>query len=159
MQFGSIVAAAMTGEESRNTKEERERYQELLGELRTIIPGAQVLFAFLLTAPFAGRFSQVDYLGKIIFSISLGSIAAATILFLAPAAYHRLADHRDRRGRLRFGVKTTLTGLFLLGVSITCVIFVVIRFIFDSSIAGAVLAAFAALLQVIMWYILPMRGR
>lgn len=36
--------------------EQCERYRELLEELRTIIPGAQVLFAFLLTLPLASRF-------------------------------------------------------------------------------------------------------
>ncbi|HEX2225883.1 MAG TPA: DUF6328 family protein, partial [Candidatus Binatia bacterium] len=115
------------------TEEERERYRELLEELRTIIPGVQVLFAFLLTAPFAARFSQVDSLGKIIFTVSLVAVAIATVLFLAPAAYHRLATRRDRRGRLRFGVRTALAGLSLLGFSITCAVFVVVRFVFDSS--------------------------
>lgn len=43
-------------EDDRVKDEDRERYIELLGELRTVIPGVQVLFAFLLTAPFSSRF-------------------------------------------------------------------------------------------------------
>ena len=41
-------------------KERRDRELiELLNELRVAIPGVQVLFAFLLTVPFAQRFVQV----------------------------------------------------------------------------------------------------
>jgi hypothetical protein len=32
---------------------------ELLNELRVVLPGVQVLFAFLLTAPLAPRFPQL----------------------------------------------------------------------------------------------------
>jgi hypothetical protein len=117
-------------------EERREQYRELLEELRTIIPGAQVLFAFLLTAPFAARFAGVDRLGRIVFTASLLTVTAATILFLAPAAYHRTAGRLDRPARLRFGVTTTLAGLGLLALSIACAVFVVVRFVFDNAAIG-----------------------
>ncbi|MCW8193843.1 amine oxidase [Proteobacteria bacterium 005FR1] len=138
---------------------ERTRYRELLGEVRTIIPGAQVLFAFLLTAPFSSRFSEVDEVGRAIFTISLLSVAAATVLFLAPAAYHRLADQRDRRQRLNFGVRTTLSGMFLLGVAVVLAIFVVVRFMFHSTPFGLMAGGFAAVLGILMWLIFPLRHR
>jgi hypothetical protein len=140
-------------------EEERERYRELLEELRTIIPGAQVLFAFLLTVPFAARFSLIDAAGKILFTISILAVAAATVLFLAPAAYHRLASRRDRLARLRFGVRSTLAGMFLLALSITLAVFVVVRFLFESTRLGAIVAAAAALLVVLLWYVLPIVNR
>jgi hypothetical protein len=56
----------MSEADEKDKEEERERYRELLEELRTIIPEAQVLFAFLLTVPFAARFSQIDSCGKIV---------------------------------------------------------------------------------------------
>jgi Family of unknown function (DUF6328) len=37
-------------------EELRQRYYGLLQELRVVLPGVQVLLAFLLTAPFAQRF-------------------------------------------------------------------------------------------------------
>lgn len=138
---------------------QRDRYRELLEELRTIIPGAQVLFAFLLTAPFAARFGGIDALGKMVFLVSLLSVAAATVLFLAPAAYHRLAAHHDRAGRLRFGVRTTLAGLFLLALSIGCAIFVVIRFLFDTPIPALLIAVAMGLLVTLLWYVIPVWGR
>jgi hypothetical protein len=51
-------------EDDQEKDEERQRYSELLGELRTVIPGVQVLFAFLLTVPFSSRFEQVDRVGR-----------------------------------------------------------------------------------------------
>ncbi|MBS1303412.1 DUF6328 family protein [Loktanella sp. SALINAS62] len=137
----------------------REKYQELLQELRTIIPGAQVLFAFLLTVPFAARFEEVDHLGKLVFTVSLLTVASATILFMAPAAYYRLTDHRDRPGRLHFGVKTALSGLFLIAVSITCSTFVVVRFRFESTIAGSLTAVAVAAFAMTFWGILPLAKR
>ena len=42
-------------------KDERKRDRqmiELLNELRVALPGVQILFAFLLTVPFSGRFDD-----------------------------------------------------------------------------------------------------
>lgn len=144
---------------SDNIKEQRLRYRELLEELRTIIPGVQVLLAFLLTVPFAARFDKVDFIGKVIFTVSLTAVAIATILFLAPAAYHRLAGRHDRTGRLKFGITTTLTGLFFLALSTCCALFVVIRFLFDNTLLGALFAFSAALLALVLWYAHPLRNR
>lgn len=144
---------------SDSDEEERVRYRELLEELRTILPGAQVLFAFLLTVPFAARFSGVGRVGKVVFTASLMAVTGATVLFTAPAAYHRLADRKDRRGRLRFGVTTVLAGLLLLAFSVTCAVFVVVRFLFDSTAFGAALAIATGISAAIAWYALPVQAR
>ena len=78
-------------------EEERERYRELLEELRTILPGVQVLLAFLLTVPFASRFPELDRFAQLIFGLSLAGVTAAVVVLLAPAAFHRLGKRRDRR--------------------------------------------------------------
>ncbi len=54
----------MAGSGDDSAEQQRERYRELLEELRTIIPGVQVLFAFLLTVPFSSRFADLDELGR-----------------------------------------------------------------------------------------------
>ena len=45
------------GEETRKERLDRELI-ELLNELRILLPGVQVLFAFLLTVPFNAGFSN-----------------------------------------------------------------------------------------------------
>jgi MFS family permease len=139
--------------------ENRQRYSELLGELRTIIPGVQVLFAFLLTVPFSARFAEVDPVGKAIFTVSLMAVTAATVLLLGPAAYHRLADEPDRRRRLQYSVRLALVGMALLALSISCAVFVVGRLTFDDTRVGAGLAAATAVAAVLIWYVVPIIQR
>ncbi len=58
---------------------------ELLQELRVVLPGVQVLFAFLLTVPFTQRFAQLTALQQDVFFATLLCTAAATALLIAPS--------------------------------------------------------------------------
>lgn len=138
--------------------EERQRYRELLEEFRTIIPGVQLLFAFLLAVPFTARFSEVDDTGRVIFIISLVGVAAATVLFLAPTSYHRIVGHTGREARLRFGIVTAMAGMVLLAISMTCAVFVVVRFLMGWPLAAIVSGAIAGLV-ILAWYLIPVRHR
>jgi hypothetical protein len=138
--------------------ESRERYRELLEELRTIMPGAQVLLGFLLTVPFASGFAEVDDLGKRVYLVALVAVAMATVLFLAPAAYHRVAQDADRQRRIRFGVHMQLAGLVLVALGISAGLFVVVRFLTDWRLALAVSLGVAALCTV-MWLVRPAADR
>ena len=88
---------------------------ELLQELRVILPGVQVLFAFLLTVPFSARFEEVTDTQRGVYVGVLLATALATILLMAPTALHRL---RFRQHRKREIVDTaqrfTLAGLAVL---------------------------------------------
>lgn len=151
--------------------EDRERYRELLEELRTIIPGVQVLFAFLLTVPFSSRFADLDDVGVRVFALALVAVGLAAVVFLTPAAYHRISPHDDRRQRLRLGVRSTVVGMALLAVSVGAAVFVVIRFIFETkslpllSASGTTIATIGTVLvsggAVVLWFGLPLfsRGR
>ena len=138
--------------------EERERYRELLEELRTIMPGAQVLLGFLLTVPFASGFAEVDDLGKRVYLVALVAVAMATVLFLAPAAYHRVAENADRQRRVRYGVHMQLAGLVLVALGISAGLFVVVRFLTDWRLALAVSLGVAALCTA-MWLVRPAADR
>lgn len=138
---------------------QRERYQELLAELRTIIPGVQVLFAFLLTAPFSARFHLLDQLGHDIYAASLVGTALAAAVFLTPAAYHRLATSSDRATRLRLAIRLTILGMALLAVSVAGAVFVVGRFVFESSAVGGAIAAGVGLTTLGLWFVLPLSRR
>lgn len=63
---------------------------ELLQGLRVAVTGVQVLFAFLLTLPFATGFHKVSPVGRWLFFIALLSAALASVCFITPAAQHRL---------------------------------------------------------------------
>ena len=137
--------------------EQRERYRELLEELRTLLPGVQVLFAFLLTAPFAQRFTQLDAVGLRAYGVALVAAAAAAILFLTPTSHHRVGPSGIRHHRLRLAIRTTIAGLALLAIAMTAAIFVITRFIYG---AGSVaIAVFVAGEIVVLWYAIPLVER
>lgn len=139
--------------------EQRERYRELLAELRTIIPGVQVLFAFLLTVPFATRFAGLDRVGRDVFAASLLGTALAAAIFMTPAAYHRLAHDQDRATRLRVTIRLTLIGMVVLALSVSAAVFVVARFVFESTGVGVVFGVVTALVTGCLWFVLPLVER
>ena len=76
---------------------------ELLEELRVALPGVQVLFAFLLTVPFAQRFATVTPFQQNVYFATLLCAAAASAFLIAPSAHHRVQfrqqDKAAHRGR------------------------------------------------------------
>jgi len=72
-------------------KERLEReHGELLEELRALIPGAEVLFGFLLAIRFTGEFGELNAAQRYVYYATLLSTAVALVFLLAPSAYHRL---------------------------------------------------------------------
>ena len=76
------------------SKQDRELI-ELLNELRVVLPGVQVLFAFLLTVPFTQYFPKVTDSQKNVYFAALLLTAVATAFLIAPTAFHRIR-WRDR---------------------------------------------------------------
>ncbi len=144
-------------EESENGEERSAReVVELLQELRIVLPGVQVLFAFLLTVPFAQRFTELTSLQRSVFFATLLCTAVATALLIAPSAHHRLLWRRGaREHRLRSGDSLTILGLVFLVPAMVGVIFVIADLMFGlvEAVAVSVLMAvsFAGL-----WFVLPL---
>lgn len=132
----------------------RIRYQELVEELRVILPGVQVLFAFLITAPFSGRFGDLDVIQRRLYAVALATTTAALMVLLAPVAYHRLSDREDRADRIAVAVKLKLAGLALLGVSVTAAMWAVVGFVFSNA-AGAIAAGAVLAGAIAFWLVFP----
>src|SRR5215212_6203171 len=79
----------MADRESKGERLDRELI-ELLQELRVVIPGVQVLLAFLLIAPFQQRFAQLPGSMRNAFFASIACATLATAFLIAPSAHHRL---------------------------------------------------------------------
>ncbi len=141
---------------SAQLEEQRERYRELLEELRVILPGVEVLFAFLLTAPFSQRFNELDTLGLRMYGGALLGVGLAAVALLTPSAFHRIGKGNDRAERLRIGVVSVIAGVVLLTVSVPAVVFAVVRFAFDSTAWGLICALPTLLASLVLWYVLPL---
>lgn len=133
--------------------DQRDRYGELLSEIRVMLPGVEVLFAFLLTSVFAGRFQEIDLVGKRIFLVSLTSAALTIFVLVVPALLHRLSGI-ERERRIRLASRFQVVGSVLLGISICTGLFVVVRFVFGV-VVSAVVTALLAGAWLFLWYVYP----
>src|SRR5918995_24644 len=132
---------------------------ELLNELRVILPGVQVLFAFLLTVPFTQRFPELDDLETGVFFMTLLCTAIATALLIAPSAHHRILWRGGaREERLELGNVLTIAGLIFLVPAMVGVVFVITAFIFGLT-AAVIVTGLLAIFFALLWFALPLRYR
>jgi hypothetical protein len=132
---------------------------ELLNELRVVLPGVQVVFAFLLAVPFSQRFSQVTDTQKDAYMVSLLATMVGSVLLIAPSAYHRL---RWREGSdeelLRVSNRLAIAGTLFLAVGMTAAVFLITDLLFHVTVTGVVTAVTAGLFAW-FWYGLPLLRR
>jgi predicted membrane channel-forming protein YqfA (hemolysin III family) len=132
---------------------------ELLNEIRVLLPGVQVLFAFLLTAPFASGFEKVTEFQRDLYAICLLSALAATACLVAPTTYHRIQwRQRDKEVLLRTSNRLTIAGSMFLALSLTCSILLIGDYLFDRWVA-ILASAITALGFVVLWYAIPLVRR
>jgi hypothetical protein len=126
---------------------ERE-HNELLQELRSLIPGAQVLFGFLLAVSFTSQFGQLGDGQRYVYYGTLMATAIALVLFLAPASYHRLRFREgDKDYMLRKGNREAIAGTVASSLALTGVLYLVTVFVFgtvEAIAASVVFLAFTA---------------
>jgi VIT1/CCC1 family predicted Fe2+/Mn2+ transporter len=129
----------------------------LLQEVRVALPGVQVLFAFLLTAPFQQAFdSRLDAADRRVFFATILALAAATLLFIAPTAHHRVRfPEQDKRSALRVWSRLVLAGTVFLALGIAGGVYVVTAALYADGLAAAVAAAVAAL-AALLWFAAPL---
>jgi cobalamin synthase len=132
---------------------------ELLQELRVALPGVQILFAFLLTVPFAQGFKSVTSFQRTLFFVTLLATAVSTICFIAPTATHRLRFHQgDRRYVIESANRLLIIGLVFLGMAIVCAIALITDYLFDLG-SHWYWPAGVALLLVVLWFVRPLVRR
>jgi hypothetical protein len=129
---------------------------ELLNELRVTLPGVQVLFAFLLIAPFSQRFEDVNDLQKYAYLAALTFTALGSALLIAPTPYHRIRFRdRDKEAMLRIANRLALAGTVCVALGISCALFFVTDFLFRSPVP-ALLTGLVAGTIAVCWYALPL---
>ena len=133
-------------EQEEELKERLEReHNELLQELRSLIPGAEVLFGFLLAVSFTSQFGELDDGQRYIYYATLVSTAVALVLYLAPASYHRLRFREgDKDYMLRKANREAIAGTVASSFALTGVLYLVTSFVFGDAEAIVVAIAFFA---------------
>src|SRR6187431_3070411 len=112
---------------------ERE-HEELFDELRSIIPGVQVLFAFLLTVAFTERFEDLTDLQRGVYYATFFCAGLTLVLLLAPSSFHRIRFRQhDKDALLRAANVEALAALALLAFSIAGTVFLITDVMFSTA--------------------------
>jgi len=136
-------------------KQENRELIELLNELRIVLPGVQVLFAFLLTVPLIGRFETLTTFEKRMYVIAFFASAAATVMLVAPSAYHRIRWRKgDKEALLMASNRLALIGLACLAVAMVAVVGLV-----TTDGLSLLFIAAAAVFIGVLWFGIPLSRR
>jgi Kef-type K+ transport system membrane component KefB len=136
-----------------------QEWSELLEEHRVAMPGAQVLFTFLLILPFQNRFEQLTNTQETVYFGAFICSAIAIVLLITPTASHRIRWRKhDKEALLQYATKTSIAALVLLAVSITASVYLVADFLFDVPTVVVATAVVAALFTG-FWFVRPLIRR
>jgi VIT1/CCC1 family predicted Fe2+/Mn2+ transporter len=144
--------------EDRSEEEDKRDRQmaELLQELRVALPGVQILFAFLLTVPFAQGFQRATDSQRDLYFATLLATAASTICFIAPTATHRLRFHQGERAYIiESSNRLLIIGLVFLALAIIGALLLITDYLFGLSGHWYWPLAVAVLL-VTLWFVRPL---
>jgi hypothetical protein len=146
------------GHESEQERLNRE-LDQLLEEVRVALPGVQVLLAFLLTVPFAQRFTEIDGDSRDAYLTAVVLAAVASVLLIAPTVHHRMRFRDGVKDQLvRTANVLVLAGATSLGLAIGAATYVVGDSAFPDTPARLI-GPGVVVLAGLVWYVLPMRYR
>ena len=145
-----------TGEQEPE-REDDEHLQTFLQEIRILVPGAQIIGGFLFSVPFQTRFETLTRGQRHVFAIVFVATMLAIVLFLAPAAYHRIVwPIRQKRRFVAYGTRFLLAGFASLALSIVLSAYLIASIVLGDLAATIIASCFAVLVS-LSWWILPLR--
>jgi hypothetical protein len=148
----------MTDDDDRTRRERKRDRQmiELLNELRIALPGVQILFAFLLTVPFAQGFQRTTSFQRDLFYATLLATTASTICLIAPTATHRLRFHQNERGYIiESANRLLIAGLVFLALAMMGAVVMITDYLFDGAKVW-IYPSLLALLLLALWFVRPL---
>ncbi len=133
--------------------------EEMTGELRVVVTGVQVLFAFLLIVPFNTGFAHVGSFERTVYFVTLLLAALAAVCTIAPSAEHRfLFRQHDKRHIVYSSNRIVIAGLAFLALSMCGCLLLVTTKLFGQ-LTGVITASVGALPFLLFWFGLPLLRR
>jgi len=148
---------SVNGERRRETSLERldRNLEELTGELRVVVTGVQVLFAFLLIVPFDTGFAHVGDFERTVYFVTLILAALAAVCTIAPSAAHRFLFRQDDKQYLVFSSnRVVIVGLAFLALAMCGSLLLVTTKLFGVT-AGVLTASIGAIPFAVLWFAGP----
>ncbi|MGH9636120.1 MAG: DUF6328 family protein [Candidatus Angelobacter sp.] len=130
-----------------------DQIKKVLLECRMALPGAQAFLGFQFAIVFAQGFEQLRRPWQIIHFISLLATTVATVLLIAPAAYHRIHEAgEDTENFRKVASRLLLMALMFLGPGMAGDMFVVIVKETQSPAAAGAIAGLLLLAFYGLWF-------
>lgn len=146
----------MAREQNEGPAENEDDLAELLEETRILLPGSEVLVAFLISLPFTNQFAELTALQRGVYLATFFSAVAALICFVMPAAYHRLARPIRSKGAFKILANRLLViGLLPLSFSLPLATFLVTS-LAASTFTALIVSGVVLMLIATLWWILPL---
>src|SRR5579859_2327027 len=129
---------------------------ELLNELRVVLPGVTVLFAFLLAVPFAKGWTKVTPFERDVFLVAVLATGVSIAFLTAPSSFHRLRFRHGRKEQIVMtGNVMAIAGIAAFAVALEAVILLVVSYVLSRA-AGIAAASVVGGLVLSLWYGLPL---
>ena len=117
-----------------------------------MLPGVQVLFAFLLAVPFSSRFSDVDDFERDVYFVALLLSALAVAFLMAPSIQHRILFRREQKRYLvASAARFAIAGMTALALAIVLSLVLVAHFLFGPGAAWTA-GGFSFVAFALLWY-------
>lgn len=128
----------------------------VLTEARVVLPGAQALLGFQFVIILTSAFASLPASVKALHGLSLGLIAVATILLIAPAACHRLVYGGEEIAEFhKIASRLVLSATVFLALGLSADVHVVTYKITENDALASALAAASAGVLFGFWHVWP----
>jgi hypothetical protein len=132
---------------------------ELLNELRVAGTGIQVMFGFLLVVPFNAGWSKTTSFERTVYFVTLGLVAVAAFLLMAPPVQHRLLfRHHEKRYLLAAANRLAIAGMAFLALGFTGILVLLSDYVVGG-IAPIIAGVLTLALTGGLWFALPLARR
>jgi Family of unknown function (DUF6328) len=130
-----------------------QRVEQVLSEIRMVLPGAQALLGFGFAATLMEAFERLPASSRAVHMAGVACVALATIVLMTPAARHRLVEGgADTEAFHDFASRFLLAAMALLALGISAEFFVVMRRITDSVAIATIGSVMAGVVFAICWF-------
>jgi hypothetical protein len=140
----------------------KDKIDQALTEMRVVLPGAQALLGFQFVTMLMEGFEKLPASSKYVHLASLAVIALSVIFLMTPAAYHRIVERGEQTEHFhRFASRMLLIAMVPLALGMCGDLFVVVRKVMQSALAGILSAGVMLVFFYGLWfgYTFYLRGR
>ena len=131
----------------------KDKIEFVITEARVVLPGAQALLGFQFLTMLTEAFDRLPAELKYLHLASLGAIAVSTMLLIAPAAFHRLAERGENTERLHtYATRMVLAAMAFLALGVVGDLLVVVWKVTGSYAVAAITSLVALVFFYGLWF-------